>query len=119
MNSAGRYDRLIEQVTERIYEADPGLHDKYGEKGKAKCGEDNLHHMRHLETAYEIQNAEVFIDYALWLNGILVRHGMESRHLTENFRYISEALTLVEDLDVHVLHAYRHYLADAMTRLED
>ncbi|MCM3719394.1 hypothetical protein [Fictibacillus phosphorivorans] len=83
---------MVETVTERIYENDPSLMDRYGEKGRAKCIEDNHHHFKHLETAYELENEEFFTDYALWLDGILQKFGMKTELLIENFSLIIDVL---------------------------
>jgi hypothetical protein len=79
---------MVERITEKIYENDPTLTERYGEKGRAKCIEDNHHHFKHLETAYELDNAAFFTDYALWLNGILQKFGMSTALLIDNFNLI-------------------------------
>lgn len=43
---------------------------------------------------------------------------MQTRHLTDNFRYISESLYLLEDLDEPTLNFYRYCLIAAMDQLE-
>jgi hypothetical protein len=90
--STALIDRMIDEITEGMYEAYPELLDKYGEQGKRKCREDNGHHFRHLETAYQVNNDQIFVDYAIWLNGILVRHGMQPDHLIDNFERIQKVL---------------------------
>lgn len=112
------YEHLIAEVVSKIYANAPELADRYGEQGIMKCKEDNLHHMKHLHTASALRNSQLFIDYAVWLNGILVIHGMQTRHLTDNFRYISESLYLLEDLDEPTLNFYRYCLIAAMDQLE-
>ncbi|UJF31299.1 hypothetical protein [Paenibacillus hexagrammi] len=87
------YADIIQLITEEIYEADPSLLEKYGERGKQKCKEDNEHHFKHLETAYALQSKQVFIDYAIWLNGILQKHGMSAQHLIENFERIARHIS--------------------------
>ncbi|NMO98113.1 hypothetical protein [Paenibacillus lemnae] len=118
MNMAGKYDKLIHQVIARIYEADPSLLEQYGERGRMKCREDNIHHLRHLETALELEDTTVFTDYALWLEGILRKHAMKTNTLTDNFRYIEQYLHLVDTLDKSAELAYRKYLTDAILALE-
>ncbi|WP_145027733.1 hypothetical protein [Paenibacillus sp. Y412MC10] len=55
--------------------------------------------MRHLETALELDDSRIFSDYAVWLNGILNTYGMETRTLTDNFRYLQQSLSTVDELD--------------------
>lgn len=83
---------MVERVTEKIYEKDPSLVERYGDKGRAKCIEDNHHHFKHLETAYELDNSAFFIDYAVWLNGILQKFGMSTELLMDNFNFIIDVL---------------------------
>jgi len=118
MKQAGTYERLIDRVTQLIYEADPSLMDRYGEKGVQKCKDDNAHHMRHLETALELGDSRVFSDYAVWLNGILNTYGMRTRTLTDNFRYLQQSLSTVDELDEPTKRAFGQYLTDAINRLE-
>ena len=83
---------MVERVTEKIYEKDPTLIERYGDKGRRKCIEDNHHHFKHLETAYELDNSNFFIDYALWLDGILQKFGMNTELLMDNFSFIIDVL---------------------------
>ncbi|MBD7965995.1 hypothetical protein [Fictibacillus norfolkensis] len=83
---------MVERVTEKIYENDPTLVERYGDKGRTKCVEDNHHHFKHLETAYELDNSAFFIDYAIWLDGILQKFGMSTQLLMDNFDFIIEVL---------------------------
>jgi hypothetical protein len=104
---------MVERVTKRIYENDPSLMDRYGDKGRTKCIEDNHHHFKHLETAYELENAEFFTDYALWLDGILQKFGMSTELLIDNFSIIIDVLT-EQGLKVnHRVEVYIDYLNKA------
>lgn len=107
---------FAEKVTSKIYERTPSLLERYGERGKKKCLEDNLHHVRQLSTAVELNNGEFFVDYARWLNGILMRHGMETSHLIENFEIIFIAL---EELTIagEKVGIYREFLEKAIKTL--
>jgi hypothetical protein len=104
---------MVERVTKRIYENDPSLLDRYGDKGKTKCIEDNHHHFKHLETAYELENAEFFTDYALWLDGILQKFGMSTELLIDNFSIIIDVLTEQGLKDNHRVEVYIDYLNKA------
>ncbi|SEJ79786.1 hypothetical protein SAMN04488127_2836 [Bhargavaea ginsengi] len=108
-------DEIVNQVTEKIYELEPALLERFGEQGKAKCREDNHHHMKHLQTAYALNEAKVFTDYAVWLNGILTRHGMKTKHLIDNYQIIRSLLA--EDKSEQAESYYR-YLSEAITTLE-
>ncbi|MET3576746.1 hypothetical protein ACFFIY_05330 [Bhargavaea ullalensis] len=110
-------EQFVDRVTDEIYARDPALLERFGEQGKVKCREDNHHHLRHLRTAYELNNAAFFTDYAVWLGGILTRHGMNTRHLLDNFQIIEDLLEQ-EPEDLETVR-YREYLAKACVRLKE
>ncbi|MCF6139360.1 hypothetical protein [Pseudalkalibacillus berkeleyi] len=109
--------QIIDQVIERLYEMYPSLEERFGEKGKKKCREDNEHHFAHLETSYELQNTQFFVDYAHWLNGILQKHGMTSEHLYNNFKIIEQVIT--QDIGTDRKNHYKQSLAQAFVELEN
>ena len=109
---------FIEKVTERIYALDPSLHERYGEKGKDKCRADNQHHLDHLQTTFELENAKVFTDYTLWLNGILQKYGMKTQTLLDNFVIIKEELEQISDMPDIKKKMYLSFLTDAIDILE-
>jgi hypothetical protein len=45
-------DEIVNQVTERIYELEPTLLERFGDKGKAKCREDNHHSLKEELSTY-------------------------------------------------------------------
>ncbi|WP_210366100.1 hypothetical protein [Bacillus sp. REN3] len=109
-------EKIIDKVTEDIFRDDPALLEKYGERGKQKCREDNEHHLRHLATAHSLREGGSFIDYAHWLNGILTARGMKTEHLIENFERLKvafETQDIEEDLSL-----YREYLNRAIESLK-
>ncbi|TYS90371.1 hypothetical protein [Rossellomorea aquimaris] len=89
-----KYKSVIDEAVERLYERYPELDVKYGEAGRKKCYEDNVHHFSYLESASDVRESNVFSDYALWLNSVLVSRGMKSDHLIDNFRCIIESLEM-------------------------
>ena len=110
---------LIEQVTEWIYEADPGLLERYGEQGKDKCRQDNRHHLDHLRTAYDLRDERIFADYAVWLDGILRSHGMTTQLLIDNFKLLQKAIDECRDVAEPERKAYGGYLAKGITVLQE
>ncbi|WLR51136.1 hypothetical protein LC040_18530 [Bacillus tianshenii] len=89
-------EQMVDQITEDIYADFPDLLDKYGEAGKDKCRDDNQHHFRQLHTAYKLRNDQIFVDYALWLDGILTSRGMKTTLLIDNFVRIEKVLQETE-----------------------
>ncbi|MED1862569.1 hypothetical protein P4V41_03830 [Fictibacillus nanhaiensis] len=114
-------DVMVERVTEKIYQKDPTLVERYGDKGRAKCIEDNQHHFKHLETAYELNNGAFFIDYAIWLDGILQKFGMSTELLMDNFDFIIEVLLeeqKKEERENTRVSVYVEYLQQAIAVLQ-
>ncbi|WP_261134159.1 hypothetical protein [Bacillus sp. Marseille-Q3570] len=110
-------ERMIVEVVEQIYRKYPELKERYGEQGVQKCREDNDHHFKHLETAFELKNDQFFVDYALWLNGILQNHGMTAEHLYINFELIQKVLD--DELGTERKDAYENALNKAIIILKN
>jgi hypothetical protein len=88
---------IIEEVTDGIYKDYPFLLEKYGERGRQKCKEDNEHHIKYLQTAASMDEEKYFIDYAHWLNGILTSRGMQTEHIIDNFNRLIGAFEKTND----------------------
>ncbi|RBP92991.1 hypothetical protein DFO70_106121 [Cytobacillus firmus] len=111
------FEKIVNRVTEVIYEREPFLLERFGEQGKEKCREDNHHHMKHLETAYELNQSAFFTDYAVWLAGILNKHGMKTQHLIDNFEIIQAVLA--DDTDTaEKTEKFNLYLAESIAVLK-
>lgn len=108
--------KVIEEVVEGIYKAYPMLEEKYGKLGREKCVEDNYHHFKHLDTAYTLNESNIFTDYAIWLNNILTSRGMKEEHLIDNFERIHTSLQNFDDKEAS---SYREYLASAISELHN
>nr|WP_251025901.1 hypothetical protein [Bacillus sp. ISL-47] len=101
-----------------IYEREPSLLERFGEKGKEKCGEDNHHHMKHLQSAFELNQSAFFTDYAVWLDGILTKHGMKTQHLIDNFELIQTVLREERGEDEQQADMFTLYLSEAIAVLK-
>lgn len=112
------FNSIVDRVTEMIYKREPSLLDRFGERGKEKCREDNHHHMKHLQTAYELNNEAFFTDYAIWLDGILTKHGMTSQLLIDNFIILIDAVEETNDFSTQQKQCYTNYLTSAIGVLE-
>jgi hypothetical protein len=110
------FDGIVNQVSEMIYEREPSLLERFGEKGKEKCREDNHHHMKHLQSAYELK--QFFKDYAVWLEGILTKHGMKTQHLIDNFKLIQTVLREEKGEHEQQAEAFTLYLSEAIAVLK-
>ncbi|KIL53158.1 hypothetical protein KR50_04870 [Jeotgalibacillus campisalis] len=108
---------MAKQAAVIIFEREPSLMDQFGEQGKTKCYEENVHHLKQLHSAYELKQTSFFIDYALWLNGILAKHGMNDQQLIDHFEVIKEVLTVSSQVEEEALPFYRAYLDQAILEL--
>ncbi|RBW69800.1 hypothetical protein [Bacillus taeanensis] len=108
-------NKIIEKVVEGIYKDYPEILERFGERGKQKCFEDNEHHFRHLETALNMNNNQFFIDYALWLNNVLTSRGMKTEHLIDNFKRIDQVL--LAETDFCNKESYQSMLSEAIEEL--
>ncbi|WP_456277674.1 hypothetical protein [Bacillus sp. AK128] len=108
---------MIDEVVEDIYQAYPELLERFGERGRMKCREDNQHHFHHLELAFTLNNQLVFLDYTKWLNSLLTSRGMKSEHIIDNFARI-QAVILGKGLDGKEEY-YQHCLSQAISLLEE
>jgi hypothetical protein len=109
-----KYETVIHRSVKEIYVKYPELDEKFGERGREKCYEDNVYHFQYLETSAGLGSSKVFIDYALWLNSVLVSRGMSTDHLIDNFRSIITALEAspaLEDGDTFSEHLYQAIFA--------
>lgn len=86
------YKMIAEDVTADIYQAYPDLMLRYGEQGRVKCVEDNMHHLKQLDTAFLMQDQKMFLDYAQWLNEILTSRGMRPELLIDNFERLERVV---------------------------
>ncbi|MBM7649896.1 hypothetical protein JOC78_002880 [Bacillus ectoiniformans] len=109
---------LAEKATEQIYKREPQLLERFGEQGKNKCKEDNEHHLKQLKTAFELDNHQFFVEYAIWLNGILTKHGMGTKHLVDNFQILEGLLKSSDQLEENELNAYLDYIDRAIRALD-
>ncbi len=109
------YPHVVERAVDELYDRYPNLKEQYGEKGVRKCREDNEHHLRYLESAYELDNTQFFVDYAHWLNGILQKHGMTAEHLSVNFEIIKHVMD--NDIDAGRKEHYEASLDEALKAL--
>lgn len=109
-------EQLADELTASIYEDFPEFIERYSERGKIRCREDNLYHFQHLNTAYEMHSVQLFIDYTTWLNGILTSHGMKSDDLIDNYERIRRVIP--QHLDGDRLAKYQDYLSAGIETLQ-
>ncbi|MFC4712780.1 hypothetical protein [Planococcus dechangensis] len=77
--------QIAQDTANGIYEAYPNLWERFGDRGFEHTVKDNHHHLDHLETAWELKDQQVFLDYAVWLETVLVSRNVETALIIDNF----------------------------------
>lgn len=62
---------LAQDVTARLYREQPGLLDRWGERGRAKTLQDMRHNIDHLIPAVDMADASMFVRYTEWLEELM------------------------------------------------
>ncbi|GAK12647.1 hypothetical protein [Geomicrobium sp. JCM 19039] len=81
------------RITEEIYEEYPSLWQKFGDHGRARTEEDNVHHLNHLLTAYEMKQPHFFVEYTSWLNTVLTSRNVGTHLIIDNYRRLERHLS--------------------------
>lgn len=79
-------EQIAQDTANGIYEAYPNLWERFGDRGFEHTVKDNHHHLDHLETAWELKDQQVFLDYAVWLETVLVSRNVETALIIDNFQ---------------------------------
>lgn len=79
-------EQIAQDTANGIYEAYPNLWERFGDRGFEHTVKDNHHHLDHLETAWELEDQQVFLDYAVWLETVLVSRNVETALIIDNFQ---------------------------------
>lgn len=88
-----RHRRVIaDTVTQRHFEAHPGLDARYGAAGRAKCREDTEHHLVYLQQAVAASCPEIFADYTEWAASMLESRGVPEADLTDHLATLAAVL---------------------------
>jgi hypothetical protein len=84
MNSLAK-QQIAKEARESIYAAHPELIERFGENGIIHTEKDNMHHLDHLETAYSLNQVELFLDYTKWLETVLTSRNVGTHLIIDNF----------------------------------
>src|SRR5918999_1394245 len=75
---------LAEAVVARQYELQPGLRERYGEGGRAKCVQDTEYHLAHLAAAVTYSSPALFSDYIAWAKTVMAAYGVGPEDMERN-----------------------------------
>jgi hypothetical protein len=82
-------------ITQKVVDAmfqNPFWASRFPDRGRRFSEEDGLDHLSYVRQALEAKDPEIFVRYARWLQPVLTRRGMCSRHLAESFERLAQAL---------------------------
>lgn len=85
-------NKIAAETATSIYAAFPILWERFGERGFEHTEKDNHHHLDHLETALALDDEQVFVDYAIWLETVLTSRNVETALIIDNFERLQKAL---------------------------
>src|SRR5947209_6088487 len=81
-----------EAVVSRQYRLQPGLRQRYGEGGQAKCVQDTEYHLAYLAAAVRYSSPVLFSDYIAWAKAVLAAHGVGPEDVEANLACLRDVL---------------------------
>jgi hypothetical protein len=113
-----RAHALVERALITMY-VNPFWLERFGERGREFARADNHHHLSYLVTALRTGSPESLIHYARWVQQVLTTRGMCTRHLTQNFASLAEAIESEGLRSAHAADAYLKAAQDALLYPDD
>lgn len=97
-------DELAQVITELHFQHHPELEKKYGERGRQRCHEDAVFHIKYLEQATQVNSSVLFSSYLDWARTMLNERGIPEKDLLQNLAFMKEAIQkLLPDDDAQSL----------------
>jgi signal transduction histidine kinase/CheY-like chemotaxis protein len=84
---------LGEAIVARQYDLQPGLRERYGEGGRAKCVQDTEYHLAYLAAAVTFSSPALFCDYIAWAKSVLAAFGVEPEDVERHLACLQDVLT--------------------------
>lgn len=82
-------EAIARSVTGLLYAEMPWLVDKYGERGRLKCLQDMRYNLEYLVPAVELDDPELFVRYARWVDSLLRSRGVPTGELVRSFQLMA------------------------------
>lgn len=86
---AEQKEAIARSVTGLLYAEMPWLVDKYGERGRLKCLQDMRYNLEYLAPAVELDDPELFVRYARWVDSVLRSRGVPTGELARSFQLMA------------------------------
>lgn len=107
-----RKEALAREITQALYDHEPGLLERHGERGRAKCLQDMRYNLEHLAPAVGLDDPALFARYVTWLDQLLRVRGVATddvrRSIEMTARVISarlpaeQAMAVLPSLDAGI-----------------
>ena len=104
---------LVERALQARY-TNPFWEERFGERGRQFARADNHHHLSYLTLALRVGTPEPLARYARWLQEVLTTRGMCTRHLSENFARLADAISAERFEGGHDARAYLRAAQDSL-----
>src|SRR4051812_36137825 len=108
---------LAEAVVARQYQLQPGLRERYGGGGQARCVQDTEYHLAYLAAAVMYSSPALFCDYIAWAKAVLAAHGVGPEDVAGNLSCLRDVLS--EALPRGVGEAVAPYVEAALRALPE
>src|SRR4051794_29091586 len=84
---------LAEAAVARQYRLQPGLRERYGEGGQARCVQDTEYHLAYLAAAVTYSSPALFCDYIAWAKAALGAFGVGPEDVGRNLVCLRDVLS--------------------------
>ena len=87
---AAQAEALARAITDLQFEREPGLRERFGERGVAKSYDDARHTMAFLSESVSLGSPSTFAAYVRWLDGVLLAAGLQPEVLVAHLGMLKE-----------------------------
>jgi methanogenic corrinoid protein MtbC1 len=110
-----RQDQIAGEMVARHWKLKPGLEQRYGNKGRAKCVEDARYYLRYLSEAVGAGESSLFVHYVMWAKTMLGARHIPVEDLVVNLEMLLDVLK--DELPVEMQIPACDYLKSAIQEL--
>jgi MerR family transcriptional regulator, light-induced transcriptional regulator len=89
---AARKEILAREATDLQFEREPGLRERFGERGVAKSYDDALHTLDFLSESVSLGSTATFAGYVSWLDGVLISAHVPPMVLPAHLNILKEVM---------------------------
>jgi signal transduction histidine kinase/ActR/RegA family two-component response regulator/methylmalonyl-CoA mutase cobalamin-binding subunit len=87
-----RRTALAQAVVARQYARQPGLRERYGDQGQARCVQDTAYHLAYLASALAVSSPALFADYIAWAKVVLASRNVRTEDYATGLACLRDVL---------------------------